>query len=119
MHSCAARNPCMRPERGGDSGDNQIRVSVVYASTSAKVDRVSLSLPSGSSVGAAIERSGLLHQHSELSVSALDVGIYGSRVTLATILRDEDRVEIYRPLIIDPKEARRRRAAKRRRPSGS
>ena len=109
----------MPPERGADSCEGEIRVSVVYASTSAKIDRVSLSLPSGSSVRAALERSGLLHQHSELSVSALDVGICGSRVTLATILRDEDRVEIYRPLILDPKEARRRRAAKRRRSSGS
>src|SRR4051812_26310289 len=119
MHSCAARNRCMPPERGEDGGDNEVRVSVVYARTSAKVDRVTLSLPSGSSVRAAVERSGLLQRHSELSLSTLDVGIYGSRVTLATILWDEDRVEIYRPLIVDPKEARRRRAAKRRRPSGS
>jgi putative ubiquitin-RnfH superfamily antitoxin RatB of RatAB toxin-antitoxin module len=108
----------MPPEDGRSGGENEVRVSVVYA-TSTFVHRIALSLPARSSVRTAVQRSGLLQQHPELSLSALDVGIYGSQVTLATPLRDGDRVEIYRPLMMDPKEARRRRAAKRRLRSGS
>lgn len=94
--------------RAGD-----LRVSVVYASDT-QVFRVTLSLPQKSTVLMALEHSGLLQQHPALSASPLHVGIYGSRVSLDAVLRMNDRVEIYRPLTVDPKEARRRKAAKRR-----
>lgn len=60
----------------------------------------------------AIEQSGILKEAPEISLESARVGIYGKLKTLDSLLRDRDRVEIYRPLIADPKEARRRRAGK-------
>lgn len=67
---------------------------------------MALDLPEGATVGDALARAGL---------RAGSVGIYGERVTPETRLADGDRVEVYRPLRLDPKEARRRRATSRRR----
>lgn len=68
---------------------------------------VALELPAGSTVADAIAASGL---RDELP-AALDTGIHGKRCAPEELLRDGDRVEIYRELIFDPKESRRRRAA--------
>ena len=79
----------------------RLRVEVITA-LPGRADRVALELEEGATVRAALaaaDRPG-----------ALAVGIHGRRVTLDTPLRDGDRVEIYRPLGVDPKEARRRRA---------
>ena len=70
-----------------------------------------LELPEGANVGDAIEASGLRSAWPRLPVDDAHVGIFSRKVRLDTILRDGDRVEIYRPLKIDPKEARRKRAA--------
>jgi putative ubiquitin-RnfH superfamily antitoxin RatB of RatAB toxin-antitoxin module len=64
-------------------------------------------LPAGSTVEDAASASGLAWDEGRL-------GIYGKAVPPGTILRDGDRVEIYRPLVADPKELRRSRAAARR-----
>ena len=88
-----------------------ISVEVVYALAQRK-ERVSIDLPPGSTALDAVRASGLL-QH--LPQGALGrVGVWGKPVTPETRLRDRDRVEIYRPLIADPKEVRRDRAAKTR-----
>jgi uncharacterized protein len=90
-----------------------LRIEVVYASE--KEQRiVCLELPVGATVGGAIERSGLLTRYPEIDLTRNRVGIYSKFVTLGRVLRDNDRVEIYRPLALDPKEIRRRRAAKHR-----
>jgi putative ubiquitin-RnfH superfamily antitoxin RatB of RatAB toxin-antitoxin module len=89
--------------------ESDLRVSVVYAGETT-VDRATLLLPRNSTVKDAVERSGVLQQQPQLSLSSLLLGIYGRRVTLDTMLQNDDRVEIYRTLIIDPKEARRRKA---------
>lgn len=68
---------------------------------------VALELPAGSTVADAIAASGL---RDELP-AVLDTGIHGKRCALGELLRDGDRVEIYRELVFDPKESRRRRAA--------
>ena len=63
----------------------------------------------GTTVGEAIERSGVLAAYPEISLVTQPVGIYAKKKTLDTVLRARDRIEIYRPLLIDPKEARRLR----------
>ena len=89
-----------------------IRVEVVYA-LAACADSVTLELPAGSRVRDAIAASGMVERHPGIDVTAL--GVYGKRVAPDAPLADGDRVEIYRPLTLDPKERRRQRAAKRRR----
>lgn len=91
-----------------------LRVSVVYLTPELAFRRL-LALPSPSTVGEAIEASGVRRQVPELAGRELEVGVFGQRRTLVDTVRDGDRVEIYRPLTIDPKEARRVRAAVRRR----
>ncbi len=65
----------------------------------------------GTTIEQAIQSSGIVQHAPEIDVSAWRVGIYGKLKTLETILREHDRIEIYRPLIADPKDSRRKRAA--------
>jgi putative ubiquitin-RnfH superfamily antitoxin RatB of RatAB toxin-antitoxin module len=66
----------------------------------------------GMTVREAIERSGILDLHPEIDLSSTKVGVFGKVTKLDAVLYPGDRVEIYRPLIADPKEARKKRAAK-------
>lgn len=86
-----------------------ISVQVVYASTTHQ-EVISIEIPADSTVEDAIEKSGILHKYSEVDISTCMVGIYGKVIQNGRILKDQDRVEIYRPLIMDPMEARRKRA---------
>jgi putative ubiquitin-RnfH superfamily antitoxin RatB of RatAB toxin-antitoxin module len=89
---------------------NQIHVEVVYANaTRQKVARVALR--EGASVREAIEQSGLLEEFPEIDLDKIKLGIWNKLSKPDASLRDKDRVEIYRPLIADPKEVRRQRAA--------
>jgi putative ubiquitin-RnfH superfamily antitoxin RatB of RatAB toxin-antitoxin module len=67
-----------------------------------------------STVRDAITRSGVLSDFPEIDLDSAAVGIFGERANLDDALEENDRVEIYRPLTVDPKEARRRRARKKR-----
>ena len=87
-----------------------IRIEVVYALPE-RQEVLPLSLPSGSTVLQAVEASGLPAQYPEIDVAKGKYGIYSKLARLDTVLRDRDRVEIYRPLIADPKEVRKQRAA--------
>lgn len=69
--------------------------------------------PAGMTVHAAILRSGILDQVPEIDLAVCRVGIHGKVKTLETLVRDSDRIEIYRPLLADPKESRRARASKK------
>jgi len=89
---------------------DSIQIEVTYARPE-RQDVVRLKLPEGSTIGQAIEASGLLQRFPELDPAKLKVGIYGKLGRLDTVLRERDRVEIYRPLIADPKEVRKQRAA--------
>lgn len=87
----------------------RLRVEVVYARPDAQwVLPVELEAPA--TVGEAIEACGLLAQCPEVDPAVYRVGIYGELRSLEAGLRDGDRVEVYCPLRVDPKEARRRRA---------
>lgn len=88
---------------------NSIRVEVVYA-TAERQEMVTLELEPGTTVTDAIGRSCLADKFAEFEVDPARVGIFSRKVGLDHILRDGDRVEIYRPLQVDPKEARRQRA---------
>ena len=84
--------------------DTELAVEICDA-TLAPPRRLSLRVMPGTTLGAAV-RQGLPH----LDLTSYRVGIYGKLKTLETVLRERDRVEIYRPLLADPKDARRRRA---------
>jgi len=91
-----------------------MRVEVVYAQP-LEQDWQAVELPPEATVAEAIARSDILLRHPEIDLQSARVGIWGRWCTLATGLRDGDRVEIYRPLQADPKEVRRQRASRRRR----
>jgi putative ubiquitin-RnfH superfamily antitoxin RatB of RatAB toxin-antitoxin module len=87
-----------------------VSVEVVYA-LPARQQLIALTLPTGSTVRQAIEASGLLDKYPEIDLAKQKVGIFAKLTKLDASLRDHDRVEIYRPLIADPKEVRKQRAA--------
>lgn len=90
---------------------SDIRVEVVYALPERQYVR-QVKLATGSSVEQAILASGLLELRSDIDLASNKVGIYSRPAKLSDVLNDGDRVEIYRPLIADPKELRRQRAEK-------
>ena len=87
-----------------------IQIEVVYALPE-RQEVIRLQLPPGSALQSAIESSGLATKYPETDFSKSKFGIYSKLAKPETVLRDRDRVEIYRPLIADPKEVRRQRAA--------
>lgn len=87
-----------------------INVEVSFALPQ-RCELIRLSLPVGSTVAQAIDASGLTERHPELDVDGRNkVGIFAKLTKLDVVLRDRDRVEIYRPLIADPKAVRKKRA---------
>jgi len=83
-----------------------INVSVAYASSSNLQVVIELSVDIGCTVQQAIKQSGLLQQFPEIDLQHNSIGIYSRKVTLDYELSPNDRVEIYRPLQIDPRQAR-------------
>ena len=90
--------------------DRFIRVEVVYALPE-RQELLGLEVPLGTTVMEAIDASGIRERFDEIEVDEKRLGIFGRRTTANTVLKEGDRVEIYRPLIADPKEGRRARAA--------
>jgi putative ubiquitin-RnfH superfamily antitoxin RatB of RatAB toxin-antitoxin module len=83
-----------------------LSVEVACGLEPGSVRRCRLRLPAGASVRDALEASGLV---TEAELAGCAVGVWGKLKALGDLLRDEDRVEVYRPLQVDPKEARRLR----------
>ena len=90
----------------------KMRIEVAYAKPSEQVI-LTLDIADGSTMEAAIIASGILQRFPEIDLANNKVGIFGRLCKLDQLLRAGDRVEIYRPLLVDPKEMRRTRAAKR------
>lgn len=88
---------------------SEVSVEVVYALPERQYLKT-VRLAEGSSVEQAIRASGLLELRAEIDLSSNKVGIYSRPVKLGDVVSDGDRVEIYRPLIADPKELRRIKA---------
>ncbi|MDR3389872.1 MAG: RnfH family protein [Rudaea sp.] len=93
---------------------DSIHVDVVYAGPLGQIRR-KVEIAANSTVGDAIDASAILDEMSA-DFHAAGVGIFGSTATRSTRLRDGDRVELYRPLLADPKDSRRRRARARPKP---
>lgn len=87
-----------------------LNIEVCYALAD-KQEIVRLRLTEGATLGQALEASGLLAKYPEIDAKKNKFGIYGKLSKPDAPLRDHDRVEIYRPLIADPKEVRKQRAA--------
>ncbi len=87
-----------------------IEVEVVFALPE-RQSLVEVSLPAGASVADAIEASGIQAAYPGVALDGLEAGVWGRVVTRDTVLKAGDRVELYRALEIDPKEARRQLAA--------
>ena len=85
-------------------------VEVAYALPD-KQKLVSLEVEKGTTLKEAIEASGILDSFAQIDLTKDSVGIFSKFATLDTVLREKDRVEIYRPLIADPKKLRKERAA--------
>lgn len=87
----------------------KMKIEVCYALPE-KQEIVKLDLPEGALLEQAVRASDLCSKYPEISLEQGKFGIYGKISRLDTALREGDRVEIYRPLIADPKEVRRKRA---------
>ncbi|MEQ1543728.1 RnfH family protein [Methyloglobulus sp.] len=89
-----------------------IEIEVAYAKPEEQFI-VTLNVSQGTTLQQAVELSGLLSRFPEISIPALKLGIFGSACKSEQVVKQGDRVEIYRSLIHDPKEARRQRAIKK------
>ena len=89
-----------------------VPVVVCYARPKDEFLRV-MEVAPGTTIGQAIEASGVLNIFPEINLVTQPVGIFAKKKTLETVLRHRDRIEIYRPLVADPKDSRRKRAAKK------
>jgi putative ubiquitin-RnfH superfamily antitoxin RatB of RatAB toxin-antitoxin module len=90
-----------------------LRIEVVYALPSGE-DAVRVELAPGATAADAVRASGMLERHPEIDLARQRIGVYGREIAPGTRLCDGDRVELYRPLVLEPKEARRRRALRKR-----
>ena len=86
-----------------------MKIQIAYASSEQQT-LLDLDVNDGVSIQMAIEQSGQLKQYTELDLSNMVVGIFSRRKRLETLLQEGDRIEIYRPLLCDPMDARRVRA---------
>ncbi|MBU2872362.1 RnfH family protein [Colwellia sp. E2M01] len=91
--------------------DNKITVEIVYG-TPQKQTILALSITAGTTVEQTIIESGIITLFPEINLDVNKVGIWNRTVKLTDIVEDLDRIEVYRPLIADPKDVRKRRAEK-------
>lgn len=90
---------------------DNLAVEVAYAGTNQQLV-ISLEVPPGTTLSEAVARSGMVAQFPELAGLPLSLGVFGKleKQPQQRLLQGGERIEIYRPLLIDPKQARRRRA---------
>ena len=88
-----------------------ITIEIVYALPDQQ-QLLTLTIASGSTIAAAIAASSLLKRFPDVQITEHNIGVFGQRCRLDTVLHDGDRIEIYRPLVADPKQARRQRASR-------
>jgi putative ubiquitin-RnfH superfamily antitoxin RatB of RatAB toxin-antitoxin module len=90
----------------------RIYVQVCYATPAREYLR-EFAVAAGTTIEQAIAQSGVLTDIPGIDLAVQPVGIYGKKKPLDTVLRERDRIEIYRPLVADPKDSRRKRAEKK------
>ena len=94
------------------ASEMRLTVSVAYSTAPREVCEVELTLEPGSTAGQALLASGFKQRFPEIDRQPLEIGIWGHKADLRQVLREGDRIEIYRALRVDPKVARRQRFAK-------
>lgn len=82
---------------------------MIFSPRAGEVDESHVDLEEGATVTHAVAASGLAARHQAADILQLSVGVWGRRCEPSRLLKDGDRVEVYRPLLVDPKEARRLR----------
>jgi putative ubiquitin-RnfH superfamily antitoxin RatB of RatAB toxin-antitoxin module len=92
--------------------DNSFAVTVVLSVAPRQVQTSTLQVPIGCTAAGAVQISGLLLPLPQAQIDSLALGVWGRKVSGKHPLRAGDRVELYRPLLVDPKVARRERFAK-------
>ena len=95
---------------GADVPASTVRVAIACSPVAGRAFEMTLTLPAPATALDAIRASGLFERHPELALGVPLIGIWGRACALEAVLADGDRVEIYRPLAMDPNEARRLRA---------
>jgi len=105
--------PLTRPAAAMEPADD-FRVSVAYC-TPLREHLIEVDLPAGATLRDAVLASGLLELVPGLAADALDLGVFGQPMPASARVQAGDRIEVYRPLAVDPKTARRLRAELRRR----
>ena len=93
-----------------DAPDGTIEVELTFVLPHAQVAET-LRVAAGTTVGQAIDHAGILSRYPEFAGRPLATGIFGRRAAASQVLREFDRIEIYQPLRVDPKQARRARQA--------
>lgn len=88
-----------------------LAIEVVYATAEQQL-LLALEVPAGTTVGEAVQLSGVAAQLSQVAVHDCPLGIFGKVVAAQRVIEAGDRIELYRPLLADPKEVRKQRAAK-------
>ena len=91
--------------------DVRITVTVVYSAQAREMEEKTLSLEEGNTVDQALVAGGFVMRSTAQGAPVSGQGVWGKKVGLTHVLRDQDRLEIYRPLTVDPKVARRERFA--------
>ena len=91
----------------------RLSIEVCYALANEQA-LIAVDLPAGATLQQALEASGILQRYPQIDLATQKVGVFGKLKTLDTVLADHDRVEIYRPLLVDPKLSRQRRVEKTR-----
>lgn len=96
-----------------EPGQFMVKIELVYVAVDRSTVHMVLDLKQGATVFDALNASGIYNTHPE--TRNMVVGIYAKQVSLEHVLQEGDRVEIYRPLVLDPKEKRRQKATSIRR----
>ncbi len=91
---------------------NKMKIEVVYA-VGSQQEILELEVEDGTTIRDAIESSGILDLYPDINLAQQKVGVFNKIRQLNDIVKPGDRIEIYRPLLVDPKEARRRRVKKK------
>jgi uncharacterized protein len=86
-----------------------LTVTVAFSPAATLLDEAVLQLAAGTTVADALRSSGLAERHPHVALDALPCGVWGVLCSRDAVLRDHDRIELYRPLQVDPMQARRKR----------
>lgn len=89
-----------------------MQVTIAYSPVARTVHEVTFTLVDGQTATEALQASGFLAEYPELATSSVTLGVWGRKVGLTHVLHDLDRLEVYRPLKVDPKVARHQRFEK-------